>query len=98
MLAEEDPLEVAGVGTGPQVEVPVEVVVDGLRIGSRLDVEWLVEELEQPRLDHVGSPRRRVRMASDEPAASTAATTIARVALARWAWSVKASSVMNRAT
>ena len=59
VLAEEDAFEVAGVGPCPQVEVPVEVVVHRLRIGSSLLVEWLVEELEQPRLDHVGSPARR---------------------------------------
>jgi hypothetical protein len=29
--------------------------VHRLRVGAQLDVEWLVEELEQPRLDHAVS-------------------------------------------
>jgi hypothetical protein len=34
------------------------VILYCLRVGPQLDVEWLVEELEQPRLDHATSPDR----------------------------------------
>ena len=66
VLAEEDPLEVARIGAGPQIDVPAEVVVDCLGIGSQLGVEWLMEELEQPRLDHATSPHRSTADSLDD--------------------------------
>ena len=64
MFAEEDPLEVTAVGSSPQIDVPSKMVVHRSRIRPQLHVERLVEELEQPRLDHalclrVGQARTR---------------------------------------